>query len=930
MNLFENIYYEVIGKPLLTEDKTSDYIKRLISQNVSEVFKPYLKTLVSELPENFQEHFKNAAEHSYDVCIEKNLNLTQLFRLEFLNFFGIGRQKGASEYTMGIARIAIEQLGMFTDESNHGKLSKLKQMVTFIANEPNELPMKFDTDLNGLTYKKLEETVYPYYKDWIERNKTEMSDVEEKSDYKIVPISSFEQASQYGDYTTWCVTQEKAHFDSYTTRGERFYFCLKPGFENVRRERTDGCPLDEYGLSMVSVLVDMDGEPVHITTRWNHENSGEDNPSLRTPKQVQEVIGVNFYETFKPFTEKELEELRANGDYQEDEETRMENYWQERNEHGVYLWNGCEILPEYDEDYNFNEDCYYYVYNTSQDDTSPITWDECLPEPVYVNERERIAILKHLNGMRFQIVVEYTSSRTEIDVISDIIKYEKYEVDGGDLIVFVQEDGAFCKIGYVCSGDYEINNKITFEDISNFFINKQIKEYGDLAEYEIPVEVVDGDGYRHSLFLITMNGSYISIVIKSDVPEDSIMFTIDNQGLIKGTLGVYSINGDTNVEEYVPERILSIEKNLDNVHYLVAVDTDDKHNCFNIITKGSKTKLVPFNFASYKFINNDFVKDCIVVRKFINDDFPFNNASFIFSYKENKIITNQHCDFASFDGILLGGDTTDGKKIVYSVINKYNFFKEFGPIKKFDTDTIVDNKIILVDTNSQVLIFDLEKFEVVQRFSGYAKPSKVLYDFRKQPYVAFRNIEDNITNLYYYPTMQILETDIIGFDMYRNVIKVKKENETFSVIDANNIEKILEGATFFDVLTGNYGVVCLKNDFVYVICTENAEFYPTKYGIDVRGTEQRFIDRSWIRFTFKYKNVDIDVKYSPFSNDYGSTDKIGSAQVNLDGSYNGWTSLKNCSGEIQQVVNSRLYPKEKQQFVSQYTEMLRRMKNLIK
>ena len=76
------------------------------------------------------------------------------------------------------------------------------------------------------------------------------------------------------------------------------------------KAKGEGCPLDEYGLSMISVLVDAEGEPNYITTRWNHENDGENNENLRTAKQLQRVTGINFYATFKPYT---LEELRAMG-----------------------------------------------------------------------------------------------------------------------------------------------------------------------------------------------------------------------------------------------------------------------------------------------------------------------------------------------------------------------------------------------------------------------------------------------------------------------------------------------------------------------------------------------------------------------------------------------------------------------------------------
>ena len=45
-------------------------------------------------------------------------------------------------------------------------------------------------------------------------------------------------------------------YDSYTCNGiNQIYFCLRNGFENVKPIVGKGCPLDEYGLSMISVIV---------------------------------------------------------------------------------------------------------------------------------------------------------------------------------------------------------------------------------------------------------------------------------------------------------------------------------------------------------------------------------------------------------------------------------------------------------------------------------------------------------------------------------------------------------------------------------------------------------------------------------------------------------------------------------------------------
>jgi len=59
---------------------------------------------------------------------------------------------------------------------------------------------------------------------------------------------------------------------------------LKKGFENVKKNAGENVPLDEYGLSMISVLIDnVDGGSVdRITTRWNHDHNGENNKKLST------------------------------------------------------------------------------------------------------------------------------------------------------------------------------------------------------------------------------------------------------------------------------------------------------------------------------------------------------------------------------------------------------------------------------------------------------------------------------------------------------------------------------------------------------------------------------------------------------------------------------------------------------------------------
>ena len=50
-------------------------------------------------------------------------------------------------------------------------------------------------------------------------------------------------------------------YDSYTCDGiNQIYFCLRHGFEDVKPVACENSPLDEYGLSMLSIIVNEEGE----------------------------------------------------------------------------------------------------------------------------------------------------------------------------------------------------------------------------------------------------------------------------------------------------------------------------------------------------------------------------------------------------------------------------------------------------------------------------------------------------------------------------------------------------------------------------------------------------------------------------------------------------------------------------------------------
>ena len=223
---------------------------------------------------------------------------------EIMDFFGKMQhdipnvRMNNCKYFLGVTRMIMEE-----QLTNGENITKLNAILKYINNNES-INSSFDRNLNGLTFEKLSEQMSEgmelAYKS--ERKRLGSTDFGERNtSYNIVKINSFEEASEYSKFTSWCVAHENKAFNDYTNNGIGiFYFCLKDDFENVPEKIGEGCPLDEYGLSMIAVCVDENGECKTVTCRWNHNNGGNDN--IMSTDELSRLLGVNFYEVFKPST----------------------------------------------------------------------------------------------------------------------------------------------------------------------------------------------------------------------------------------------------------------------------------------------------------------------------------------------------------------------------------------------------------------------------------------------------------------------------------------------------------------------------------------------------------------------------------------------------------------------------------------------------
>ena len=223
-------------------------------------------------------------------------------------------ERPAYKFLYGICRMYVNK-----EFQNANDIATMNGMLKIISVEPHL--SEYDHNLNGLSKDEIFQRFRPIQRKETEEeiNYVKRMKFTGDSDYEIVKIDSYQDASKYKSYTSWCVTQNKNHFDSYSCDGmNQFYFCLRKGFKNVKKDNKDA-PLNDYGLSMISVCVDYNGMPLYVTTRYNHEFEGENNENLCSPRQVSEVINMNFFEVFKPsqkgekFNKYKIQEKLENG-----------------------------------------------------------------------------------------------------------------------------------------------------------------------------------------------------------------------------------------------------------------------------------------------------------------------------------------------------------------------------------------------------------------------------------------------------------------------------------------------------------------------------------------------------------------------------------------------------------------------------------------
>ena len=131
-------------------------------------------------------------------------------------------------------------------------------------------------------------------------------------DYKIIGPLDFDTAHEYAEYTgdiendstKMCYGMFRSTWEDYTNDGNyRLYIALNNNWKNIPPEHDDESKsaYDTYGLSMIWIIVDDEGDLAYCNTRWNHMaryKAGRSVDNALTREEISGIIGINFNQAF--------------------------------------------------------------------------------------------------------------------------------------------------------------------------------------------------------------------------------------------------------------------------------------------------------------------------------------------------------------------------------------------------------------------------------------------------------------------------------------------------------------------------------------------------------------------------------------------------------------------------------------------------------
>ena len=304
--------------------------------------KRVIRGLFPQLNGRWDDIATDDAGHPMLTMTGKKQTYIEYFEHAIRNYFF---HDGANQkFEPGVARIAYGELNMENRGQDSRKLASLKKIIKIISDGHAS---EYDADLNGMSYSDLDSRFGTTAQKVDDELKAKLSSTKYKeSDYIIEEIPDFNTAKKFSIYTNpqsrWCITYMENMWDSYTSRGRnKVYFAYIPNFKEVARVKGKEAPLDEYGVSLISIIVDPWENLRAVTTRWNHDNGGSD--QAMDANQLSRLLGGNVFELCPPPPKPEQHIERV-----DDDSVKIgDQIWMCHNlqmppdpENGIYVENG--------------------------------------------------------------------------------------------------------------------------------------------------------------------------------------------------------------------------------------------------------------------------------------------------------------------------------------------------------------------------------------------------------------------------------------------------------------------------------------------------------------------------------------------------------------------------------------------------------------
>ena len=213
-----------------------------------------------------------------------------------------------------MANVAM-QLGFTPKNKDTRELYRLQDITNYIiASYQNT---DFPIALNKLTLDNTSfDSLNELFGSAIDKSKGSWkpsNDGKPKPHYTVKRLDTFEEAHKYHPYTqNICYLGDEETWNDYTEDGKNaVYVLLRDGWKNIPAKYGEDTPYDDYGESMVFVIIRPDSKVAYSNTRWNHETEGKgprdvDQSFTENMKKVSDMLQTDYRNVLKPYTDEEL------------------------------------------------------------------------------------------------------------------------------------------------------------------------------------------------------------------------------------------------------------------------------------------------------------------------------------------------------------------------------------------------------------------------------------------------------------------------------------------------------------------------------------------------------------------------------------------------------------------------------------------------